>query len=98
MNDKEFLIPIVAIFCVFGLPMIIGLVSILLKHQRSMAELIHQSRGVSQEQESEITALKEEIKQLKTALYEHSISVDDNVRAISQRLDGIEGHSRTKGV
>ncbi|MCW5946005.1 MAG: hypothetical protein KIT74_03125 [Fimbriimonadales bacterium] len=92
----EWLIPIVAIFCVFGLPMIIVLVSMLLKHQRNMAALIHQNRGVNQEQESEIARLKSEVETLKAALYEHSTSVDDNVRALSSRIDRIESATQTR--
>lgn len=93
--QKELLVPIVAIFCIFGLPMIVYLVAILLKHQRTMAELLHQNRDLNQEQASEISALKEEIKHLKSALYDHSVSVDDTVRAISRRLDGLENNSKT---
>jgi hypothetical protein len=94
----EWLIPIVAIFCVFGLPMIIGLVSILLKHQRNMAELIHQSRGVNQEQESEIARLKSEVEALKAALYEHSTSVDDNVRSLANRVERIESIAQSQNT
>ncbi len=92
----EWLIPIVAIFCVFGLPMIIGLVSIMLKHQRTMAELIHSNKGVNIEQEHEIAALRSEIENLKSALYDHSSSIDDNVRALASRVERVESESRIR--
>jgi hypothetical protein len=76
--------------------MIIALVAMMLKHQRAMAELIHANTGVNAGQEHEIAALKSEIEQLKSALYDHSTSIDDNVRALGKRVERVESESHLR--
>lgn len=58
-------VPVIAILCIFGLPMLIGLVSVLTRHQRQMAEILHKSQGHDQALVEEIRALREEVRQLR---------------------------------
>ncbi|MBV6503235.1 MAG: hypothetical protein AKCLJLPJ_01301 [Fimbriimonadales bacterium] len=56
---------VIAVVCIFGLPMLIGLVSVLTRHQRQMAEILHKSQGQDQALVDEIRALREEVRQLR---------------------------------
>ncbi len=69
----EELIPIVAIFCVIGLPMIAGIVSLLLKHQRQMAELMRQGSREETALQGELQAIRRELSDFKNAVLDHSI-------------------------
>lgn len=83
------LIPIVAIFCAIGLPMIAGIVSLLLKHQRQMAELIQQGSREETGLHGELEAIRRELSDLKNVVLDHSMSLDNAVERISRRLDEV---------
>lgn len=66
----ENIIPLFAIFMVFGIPM----VAILTAHQRKMAELYH--RGNDQQTNAEMLAMRREMMELKQLVHQLTISVD----------------------
>ncbi|MCL6623605.1 MAG: hypothetical protein K6T17_03180 [Fimbriimonadales bacterium] len=61
----ESLVDMFVIFCIFGLPMLIAIIAMLLKHQQKMAELMkNQSSGESELME-EVRRLRAEVEALK---------------------------------
>ncbi len=65
MNINENLVAMLAIFCIFGLPMFVGIISMLLKHQREMAQLLRSQSGGDSELLEEIRKLRAEVEALK---------------------------------
>lgn len=61
----ESVVDIFAVFCIFGLPMLIGFISILLKHQRKMAELLRNQSSGESELLEEVRRLRAEVGALK---------------------------------
>lgn len=67
------IIPIIAIVCVFSVPII----AILVHHQRKMAELIHRNHSQAIQPSAEVQALRHEIGELRQLLHQQTITLDD---------------------
>ncbi|HWP30403.1 MAG TPA: hypothetical protein VNK96_01570 [Fimbriimonadales bacterium] len=78
------------IFIIFGMPVLIPIVAILLHHRRKMLELMQKSEGSTRELSREMESLRKELKELKTTLLEHSLSLDNNVENLQKRLAHLE--------
>ncbi len=89
------IIPIVAIICCIGLPMLIPIIHLLLKHQRAMAELTRGQGQIGAGVNAEIDRMRNEIKDLKTTLVEHSLSLERNVENLHHRVNAIETKTET---
>jgi TolA-binding protein len=96
--SEGLVIPIIAIFCTIGLPMLIGLVAVLTKHQRSMAELLNKQSSVDEGVRSEIQSLERKVDEMRTILMDHAMSLDQNVEQLSRRVESIERASERKSV
>ena len=68
-NPEEVLVPIMAMFFVFGTPMI----AMLLHHQRKMAETLRGDRS----QNDQIAQLQHQVNQLAQLVHQQTISIDD---------------------
>ena len=67
------------------LAMMIPIVAILTKHQRSMAELIHSRQSTNP---AELDAIRQEIRELRTILHSQTIALDDlRSRPLTQPAD-----------
>jgi hypothetical protein len=62
------------------LALMIPIVAILTRHQRSMAELIHSRHATNP---AELEAIRQEIRELRTILHSQTIALDD-IRSQSQ--------------
>lgn len=81
---------VAVIFIIFGMPFLIPIVAILLHHRRKMLELMQKSEGSARELSREIESLRKELKDLKSTLLEHSLSLDSNVENLQKRLAHLE--------
>ena len=80
------LIPLFAIFCIFGIPMSIPLLSIWTKHQREMIQLrlrLQQGDGNSQ---TDLQALRQEIQALRETSMQYDLSFDAALQRLEQRV------------
>lgn len=73
MGDLEILVPI----CAIGLPMVVAITSILVKHQQKMAELIH-SRSEPQPQSEELAQIRRDIESLSDRLNQVVLALESN--------------------
>jgi uncharacterized protein YlxW (UPF0749 family) len=73
MLNSEDIVKILGVLLVFGIPII----AILTEHQRKMAQLIHRSSRRDETRASEITALQNEVKELRERVNMLMIAQDD---------------------
>jgi hypothetical protein len=76
-------IAIVAIVVVIGIPLMIPIIAMLLKHQRTMAELIHQKGQSDANVLKEIESLRAEVNALRTELEYSRLAESSQVRESS---------------
>ena len=67
--DAGDLVPIVAIVCIFGLPLCIPIIVMLTKHQQRMAELLSQNRQAD-------PALMQQMEQMRQTLVQQQATID----------------------
>ena len=73
MRGPEILIPLLAI----GFPLLIAMISILTSHQRKMAEFFAlQGQNQSNNNDHEVQALRQEVRELKQLLHQQAITLD----------------------
>lgn len=89
------IIPIFAIFICIGLPLLIPIINMLLKHQRTMAELTRGQGQMGAGVSAEMERMRNEISELKTTLVEHSLSLERNVENLQHRMSAIESRSES---
>ncbi len=74
------LIPIVAIVCAIGVPLMIPIVAIMAAHQRKMAELYRQGGPAGQPDAgtlARVGQLEAEVAQLRELVHEQTIALDN---------------------
>lgn len=91
--DEGLLIPIVAIICTIGLPMIIGLVSVLTRHQHRMAEMMNKQERSDEGLRTDVQSLERKIDELRATLVDHAMSLDRSVEQMAHRIDALERRS-----
>lgn len=79
------LVPIIAIMMTMSIP----IVAILVNHQRKMAELIHQNHAKSLQPSAEMTAIRNEMAELRRLMHEQMIAVDDLRSAVKQSTNEV---------
>lgn len=96
--DEDMIIPIIAIICTIGLPMLILLVKVLSKHQQQMLSLMNRQSNVDENLKQDIQALSSQIQDMKHTLMDHAMSLDRNVEHLGRRVDAMEqGQSERLG-
>ncbi|MFN8140019.1 MAG: hypothetical protein U0R49_09500 [Fimbriimonadales bacterium] len=83
-------IPLVAIFCTIGLPMIIWLAQIMFKHQQRMQEMLQKQNTVDQNMKADFDTLASKMDEMKETLMDHAMSLDRNVEHLTRRVDALE--------
>ena len=87
------IIPIVAIICIFGLPMSIPLFNLWTKHQRDMLQLRLQLQQGNGNVHTEIEALRQEIQALRETSMQYDLSFDSALQRMEQRVARVENTS-----
>ena len=87
------LVPIIAILCIFGLPMSIPLMNLWAKHQREMLELRLQLQQGNGNANTEIEALRQEIQALRETSMQYDLSFDAALQRVEQRVARVEQNS-----
>ena len=87
------IVSIIAILCIFGLPMSIPLMNLWAKHQREMLELRLQLQQGNGNSNSEIQALRQEIQALRETSMQYDLSFDAALQRMEQRVVRVEQNS-----
>jgi archaellum component FlaC len=86
---------IAIVFIVIGIPLMIPIIGMLLQHRKQMAQLSLEREKSSKKLNHEVEELKNELKQLRETLLEHSLSLDRNVEHLKSRVENMESKSQT---
>ena len=87
------MVAIIAILCIFGLPMSIPLLNLWSKHQREMLELRLQLQQGNGSSHTEIEALRQEIQALRETSMQYDLSFDAALQRVEQRVARVEQNS-----
>ena len=90
MGPDEMWIPLVAIFVTIGGPILLVLISTLLKHQRYMMESMRQIPQNESDIAKDLSQMKEDIKELKEVMLSHTLSLDTNIDGMRRKLEEVE--------